>query len=159
MRHLGFAAALALAAGPAAAQEAYTTTTISVAQADVMMAAAVEEAEARQVRLAIVVVDEAGRIVLARRMDGAVPLAFELARRKAVTAALLRAPSRIAQERIAKGELALLAIDEMLPIQGGLPFIIDGRTIGAIGASGAPAAVDEAVVQAGLDALAARKVP
>lgn len=148
------AAALALLAAPAGAQAPYTHTTISTAQADRMMTAAVGAAEARKVALAIVIVDEAGRVVLSRRMDGALPHAYELARRKAMTAALIRAPTRTAQEAFAKGDHILLAIDGMLPIQGGLPLLHQGRTIGAIGASGSPAPVDEAVVQAGLDALA-----
>ncbi len=147
-----FLLALALAA-PAAAQAPYTTTTISVAQADAMMAAAVKEAEARNVALAIIVVDEAGRIVLARRMDGALPHAFELAKRKAMTAALIRAPSAAAADGFAKGDHTLLAIDNMLPIAGGLPVKDGAKTIGAIGASGSPPATDEAVVQAGLAAL------
>lgn len=145
--------AAALASSAAMAQAPRTTTTISIAQADTMMAAAVKEAEARKVALAIVVVDEAGRIVLARRMDGALPHAFELAKRKAMTAALIRASTTAAQEGFAKGDHTLLAIDNMLPIAGGLPVKHGARTIGAIGASGSPPATDEAVVQAGLAAL------
>jgi uncharacterized protein GlcG (DUF336 family) len=153
IRPLLLAVSFALAA-PAAAQAPYTATTISVAQADAMMTAAVKEAGARKLALAIVVVDEAGRIVLARRMDGALPHAFELAHRKARTAALIRASTTAAQESFAKGDHTLLAIDGMLPIAGGLPVKYDGRTLGAIGVSGSPPASDEAVAAAGLAALA-----
>lgn len=145
--------ALALLAAPAMAQAPYTQVTISTAQADRMMSAALQAADARGVALAIVIVDEAGRVVLSRRMDGALPHAYELARRKAMTAALIRAPTKTAQDTFAKGDHTLLAIDTMLPIQGGLPVIHQGRAIGAIGASGSPAQVDEAVAQAGLDGL------
>lgn len=150
-------ATLALIGTPALAQAPYPTTTISVAQADALMTAAIGEAQARKVALAIVVVDEAGRIVLARRMDGALPQAFELARRKAVTAALLRAPTSAVEDRFAKGDHTLLAIPDMLPIRGGLPVTVEGRTLGAIGASGSPAPTDEAVVTAALAGLQVAK--
>lgn len=153
MKHL--AIAFALAAAPAVAHGPYATTTLSVAQADTLMDGALKEAGARKVALAIVVTDEAGRIVLARRMDGALPHAFELARRKAVTAALLRAPTKAAQDNFAKGDHTLLAIPDALPIQGGLPVTLDGRTLGAIGVSGSPAPTDEAVAQAAIAALTA----
>lgn len=153
------AAALLALAVPAAAHPPYTATTISVAQADTMMAAAVKDAEARKLALAIVVTDEAGRIVLARRMDGAPPHAFDLAHRKARTAALIGAPTAVAQERFAKGDNSLLAIDGMLPIAGGLPLKLDGRMLGAIGVSGSPPPSDEAAAKAGLDALMAHLTP
>lgn len=158
IKPLAIAACLAFAA-PIAAHPAYTTTTISVAQADTMMAAAVKDAEARKLALAIVVTDEAGRIVLARRMDGAPPHAFDLAHRKARTAALIGAPTAVAQERFAEGDQTLLAIDGMLPIAGGLPLKLDGKTLGAIGVSGSPPPSDEAAAQAGLDALLAHLRP
>jgi len=138
---------------PTVAHGPFTSTTISVHQADTLMNAALHEAEIRKVALAIVIVDEAGRVVLSRRMDGALPHAYELALRKAKTAALIRASTKAAQEQFQKGDLSLLAIDNMLPIQGGLPVKHEGTTIGAIAASGSPAPIDEAVAQAGIDAL------
>jgi uncharacterized protein GlcG (DUF336 family) len=140
---------------PAAAQGPQTRTTISIGMADTLVNAAAKEAETRKLGLAIIVVDEQGSIVLARRMDGALPHSFEIARRKAMTSALTRQPTKVIQEMVTKGDNLILAIDNMLPIEGGLPVFHDGKIIGAIGVSGSPSHIDAAVAQAGVDALAA----
>lgn len=140
---------------PAAAQGPQTRTTISIGMADTLVNAAVKEAETRKLGLAIIVVDEQGSIVLARRMDGALPHSFEIARRKAMTSALTRQPTKVIQEMVAKGDNLILAVDNMLPIEGGLPVFHEGKIVGAIGVSGSPSHIDAAVAQAGLDALAA----
>ena len=138
---------------PAKAQQPYQRTSISVLQADRLIESATREARARNVALAIVVVDETGEIVIARRMDGALPHTLAIAHGKARTAARMRMPTRRLQESLKSGDLGFLAIDGMVPIQGGLPVKLGNATIGAIAASGAPAPVDEAVAQAGLAAL------
>ncbi|MFD0848873.1 GlcG/HbpS family heme-binding protein [Sphingosinicella xenopeptidilytica] len=140
---------------PAAAQGPQTRTTISIDMADTLVNAAAKEAETRKLGLAIIVVDEQGSIVLARRMDGAFPHSVEIARRKAMTSALTRQPTKVIQEMVAKGDNLILAIDNMLPIEGGLPVFHDGKIVGAIGVSGSPSHIDAAVAQAGVDALAA----
>lgn len=145
--------ALFSASLPAAAHGPQTRTTISIGMADTLVNAAAKEAEARKLGLGIVVVDEQGSIVLARRMDGALPHSFEIARRKAMTSALTRQPTKVIQDGVAKGNNLILAIDNMLPIEGGLPVFHDGRIIGAIGVSGSPSHIDAAVAQAGVDAL------
>lgn len=147
--------ALLAASAPAVAHGPQTRTTISIGMADTLVNAAAKEAEARKLGLAIVVVDEQGSIVLARRMDGALPHSFEIARRKAMTSALTRQPTKVIQDAVAKGDSAILAIDNMMPIEGGLPVFHGGRVVGAIGVSGAPSHMDAAVAQAGVDALAA----
>ena len=153
MKHLIAALSLCLTTVPALAHGPYSRTTISVAQADTLMEAAVKEAEARKVALAIIIVDEAGDIVMSRRMDGALPHSFAIALRKAKTSALTRQPTKAVQDAFEKGSHTILAIEDMMPIQGGLPVKYNGKVIGAIAASGSPAAVDEAVVQAGVTAL------
>jgi len=140
---------------PAAAHGPQTRTTISIGMADTLVNAAAKEAETRKLGLAIIVVDEQGSIVLARRMDGALPHSFEIARRKAMTSALTRQPTKVIQEMVAKGDNLILAIDNMLPIEGGLPVFHDGKIVGAIGVSGSPSHIDAAVAQASVDALAA----
>lgn len=149
---------LAFAAIPAAAQGSYTRTSISSAQADVLVTAAVKEAANRKVAISIVVVDESGQIVLSRRLDGSLPHSMEIARRKAVTAALLGMPTKLLQDGFAAqgGEL-VLAVPDVMPIQGGLPITHNGKTIGAVGISGSPAPVDEAIAQVGIDAITPAK--
>ncbi len=141
------------ASHPAAAVEPQTRTTISTGMADVLMEAATKDAENRKLGLAIVIVDEQGNTVLARRMDGALPHSFEIARKKAMTSALTRHPSKIIQDAVAKGDNLILAIENMLPIEGALPVFHKGQIVGAIGVSGSPSHIDAAVAQAGIDAL------
>lgn len=154
-RTITIALAILTTSLPAAAHGPQTRTTISIGMADTLVNAAAKEAEARKLGLAIVVVDEQGGIVLARRMDGALPHSFEIARRKAMTSAVTRQPTKVVQEMVAKGDNLILAIDNMLPIEGGLPVFHDGKIVGAIGVSGSPSHIDAAVAQAGMDALAA----
>lgn len=141
---------------PAAAQAPQTRTTISIGMADTLVDAAAKEAAARKVDVSIVVVDEQGDIVLARRMDRALPHSFEIALRKAKTSALTRQPTKVIQDAVTQGGNIIMAIDDIMPIEGGFPVFHQGKLLGAIGASGATSHVDAAVAQAGIDALSAR---
>jgi len=155
MRKIIITLALLSAGVPAAAHGPQTRTTMSIGMADTLVDAAAKAAEARKLGLAIVVVDEQGDIVLARRMDGALPHSFEIARRKAMTSALTRQPTKLIQDSVAKGDNTIFAVDNMMPIEGALPVFHDGRIVGAIGVSGSPSHIDAAVAQAGVDALTA----
>lgn len=139
---------------PTFAHGPYVQATLSVKQAETMMTTALAEAERQKVTVAIIITDEAGQIVLSHRMDGALPHAFDLGHRKARTAALTRASTKLAADEFAKGNKQLLAIDGMLPIAGGFPVKYRGGLIGAIGVSGSPPTIDESVAAAGLNALA-----
>jgi glc operon protein GlcG len=76
--------------------------------ADVIMEAAVKDAMARGVSVAIVIVDQTGDIVAARRMDGALPAVFEIARRKAWTSAFSRRPTKEISDDAAAGRGGIL---------------------------------------------------
>jgi glc operon protein GlcG len=77
----------------------------------------------------------------------------EFARDKARHAALYGSPSGEAAENMKTGSAAPLAFPSYFPNQGGLPIKVDGQTLGGIAASGAKSEIDEAIAQAGLDAL------
>lgn len=146
-------AAMVMAASPAMAQAPQSKVAVSIAMADAMIPAARAEAARQGHHVTIVILDEAGQLAHVTRMDGAPATSIELARRKALTALISRQPSRVVAENYAKGSTEILAIEGMLPIAGGLP-LLQGRTvIGAIGVSGSPADVDEAIAKAALAAL------
>jgi len=79
------------------------------------------------------------------------------AQKKARHAAFYRSPTKDAADTLKKGNLDVLAFPDYFPNQGGLPILVDGQILGGIAASGAKSEIDEAVAQAGLDALLGKK--
>jgi glc operon protein GlcG len=68
---------------------------------------------------------------------------------KARTAAIFRRPSREFEEQIKNGRVAALALPGATPLQGGIPIVVDGRVVGAIGVSGNTPQEDEDIAKAG----------
>jgi glc operon protein GlcG len=103
--------------------------------------------------VAVAVVDAAGGLMLFHCLDGTQPESQEIAVLKARTAARLHRPTKVLEDGIAGGRVALLSVPGMLALEGGLPIRVDGRVIGAIGVSGMASAQDAEVAAAGLAAL------
>lgn len=129
---------------------------LTLAAAKEMAAAAEAEASKNGWNLVIVIVDDAGNLLYLERMDGVQLASIEVATRKARTAALYRRPSKDFADRMTSGSNTTLALPEVMPLEGGLPIVVDGQVIGAIAASGAQAAQDAQAAQAGIDALMRR---
>ncbi len=127
--------------------------TLTLDAAKTMVAAAEEEARANGWKLVIVVVDESGNLLLLHRMDGVQLGSLQIAQAKARTAALYRRPTKDFADRVAGGNLTTLALPEVMPLEGGLPIVVDGEVIGAMAASGATGAQDAQAVQKGIAAL------
>ncbi|MDA5193664.1 GlcG/HbpS family heme-binding protein [Govanella unica] len=113
------------------------------------------EAEARRqkIALSIVVLDDGGHVMLAKRMDGARFKTIEVAEGKAYTALSIGAPSAVLQQAVETGKTSYLTVPGIVAIQGGLPILRDGVVIGAMGASGVEEPMDEACVQGAISAL------
>ena len=116
-------------------------------------AAAKAEALAHGWRMTIAIVDDGGRPWYLERMEGAMPMTTEVALAKARTSSVSQRPSKVWQDRVNDGATHFLKFAEIFPVQGGVPILVDGQCIGAIGASGATGAEDEQVANAGLAAL------
>ncbi|MBP8062711.1 MAG: heme-binding protein [Brevundimonas sp.] len=114
---------------------------------------AVEAGRARGFRLAIAVVEPSGELVAFGRMDDVQYGSINVAQDKARSAARFRGSSAAAEERLAAGRIALLAIDGIVPVAGGVPIVVDGRVVGAIGVSGASSAQDDEVARAAIAAV------
>jgi glc operon protein GlcG len=98
---------------------------------------------------AIAVVDAGGNLVYLERLDNTFPAAAEVATRKANTAATFKAPSSKLENAINGGRQALITVGHTF-LQGGIPLIVDGQVIGAVGVSGsASAQQDEDMANAG----------
>ena len=74
---------------------------------------------------------------------------------KARTAAKFKRPSKVFQDLIAKGDnfTYLLGLEGATPVQGGLPIVVDGKIVGAVGVSGATGDQDTQCAVAGLESL------
>jgi glc operon protein GlcG len=118
-----------------------------------MVAGAEAEARKRNVEVTICIVDESGNLLFLQKADAASLNTITWAQKKARHAAFYRAPSKDAADAVKKGNVEVLAFPDFFPNQGGLPIQLDGQTLGGIAASGAKSEIDEAIAQAGLDAL------
>jgi glc operon protein GlcG len=127
---------------------------VSLETAMKMVTAAVAEARRNGLQEAIAVVDSGGRLVAFARMDNTQLASIDIAMAKAVTANSVKRPTKALQDSVAPGSSTprMAGLPGILPIDGGLPIVIDGRIVGAIGAAGATAPQDGEVAAAGLAA-------
>jgi glc operon protein GlcG len=130
-------------------------TRLSRHQTEQLLAAGVAAANAHKVAVTLVVVDGGGHPLGLIRMDGVGSATAEVGLAKARSAAAFRRPIRLFAERLAKGEMGLLAVPGCVPLQGGLPVFDGARLIGAVAVSGASPEVDEVVAEAMLASLGA----
>lgn len=142
---------LVLHAGPASAQ-LRTTKALTLDGARNIVAAAEAEARRNNWNMAYAIVDVSGELVLFHKGDGARPSNAEFATRKARTAARYQRETRLLDSAVTAGRLAFLATDA-LPIEGGVPIIVEGQVIGAVGVSGGTSAQDAQVAKVGIAAL------
>jgi glc operon protein GlcG len=155
-RSLVFAfATLIVAAIPARAQ-VRVTHMLTLEGAKNIVAAAEAEAKKNNWNMAIAIVDASGGLVLFHKGDNTRPSNVEFALAKARTAARFQRPTKALDSAVTAGRIQWLAADA-LPIEGGVPIVVDGIVIGAVAASGGTSAQDAQVAQAGIDAL--RKTP
>ncbi|WP_309629486.1 heme-binding protein [Brevundimonas sp.] len=125
---------------------------ISLEAAEELIDRAVTAARAGGHRLAIAIVEPNGELVAFARMDDTQYGSIRVAQRKAWTAARYRLATATMEERTLAGRIVTLANDDSLPIAGGVPIVVDGHIVGAIGVSGASAAEDAAVAAVALAA-------
>ncbi|MGE3844250.1 MAG: heme-binding protein [Vicinamibacterales bacterium] len=103
--------------------------------------------------VAIAVVDASGGLVLFHCLDDTQPHSQEIAVNKARTAARMRRPTKALEEAIAGGRTAVLTVDGINALEGGIPIEAGGRIIGAVGVSGMASTQDAEVARAGLGAF------
>ena len=138
-------------ANPAQAQ-VRATTGLTLDGAKNIVVAAEAEAKKNGWSMSIAIVDAAGELVFFEKSDMSGPVNADFAMRKARTAARYRRPTNALDSAVTAGRLQYLATDA-LPIGGGVPIIVRGQVIGAVGASGGTAAQDAQVAAAGVAAL------
>jgi glc operon protein GlcG len=145
-------AALVSSSAPAAAQAPMTYgTPITVEMAKQAAAPAIAEARKNQWKMAVAIVDPSGDLVYFERMDDTQVGSVDIAIAKARSAARFKRPTKVFQDALAAGGegLRILALQGATPIEGGIPLVVGGKLVGAIGASGGTAPQDGQTAQAG----------
>ncbi|HEY5308519.1 MAG TPA: heme-binding protein [Casimicrobiaceae bacterium] len=123
---------------------------------DVKRVAAAAEAEALKNAWAvtIAIVDDGGHLLALQRLDGAAPISAHIAPAKARTAALGRRESRVYEEMINQGRVSFLSAPELDGmLEGGVPLLVEGQCVGAVGVSGVKSTEDAQIARAGIAAL------
>jgi len=124
--------------------------------ADVKLIAAAAEAEAlkNQWPVTIAIVDDGGHLLWLQRLDGAPPVSAHIAPAKAHTSALGRRESKVYEDVINQGRASFLSAPTIQGLlEGGVPILKDGQTIGAVGVSGVKSTEDAQIARAGIAAL------
>lgn len=125
-------------------------TPVTLEQAKKVAAAAEAEAKKRNMNVAVAIVEPTGALVYFQKMDGTQYSSIKIAQDKATSAAIFGRATKIFRERVAKGDLSPMALAGAVASDGGVPIVVSGKTIGAIGTSGG---ADDDISQAGADAL------
>lgn len=128
---------------------------IGVENAKKIAAVAVAEAKKNNWTMAVAVVDTSGTLVYYEKMDNTQTGSANIAIEKAKTAALFKRPSKVFQDAVTGGGAGLraLSVPGVVPIEGGIPLILEDKIVGAIGVSGDSSDHDALCAQAAVDAL------
>jgi uncharacterized protein GlcG (DUF336 family) len=128
---------------------------IGIENARKIMSAAEAEAAKNNWAVVIAIIDSGGHIVMLHRRDDVQLSSIEIAQGKANTALKFKRPSKVLDDAIAGGGggLRFLALKDIVPLEGGLPIVSDGKIVGAIGVSGVLSSQDSQIARTGLEAL------
>ena len=107
----------------------------------------------------IAVVDEGGNLMALERLDGTFAAGANISIGKARTAVLFKKPTKFFEDIVKNGRVSMVALNDFTPLQGGVPIVVDGQIVGAVGVSGAASAQqDEELAMAGAAAFGAADV-
>ena len=129
--------------------------TLTLDDARKIAAGAEAEAKSNNWPVVIAIVDEGGHLLYLQRMNEAQYGSIQVAIEKAQAAIAFRRPTKVWEENIGEGRLRYLNLPGALPIEGGLPIMINSQFVGAIGVSGVRSFQDAQIAQAGIDTFGA----
>lgn len=132
---------------------------LSLAAAKQIAAAAESRAVEQGWPVVIVIVDDAGQLLLLQRLDGTMLASIDIAIKKAVCAVTFKRPTKTFEDALIGGRQAILGLPGAIPINGGLPLYYQNEVIGAIGVSGVTAEEDAQVAAAGAEWLSSFESP
>lgn len=127
---------------------------IGVEVARKLAAAAIAEGKKNGWMVAAAIVDPGGDLVYFERIDGTQAGSAHVSVEKARSAVSFKRPTKAFEDALAGGRMAILGMSGVVPLEGGIPLIVGGEVVGAIGVSGATSQQDGVCAKAGADALA-----
>ena len=126
---------------------------LSMELAKKIAARAETEAKKNNWTMVIAVVDDGGNLVYLERMDGTQIGSIEVAIAKAKSANNYKRPTKAFEDALVGGRMAVLKLPGAMPLEGGIPIMIEGKVVGAIGVSGGMSSQDGEVAKAGIEAM------
>ncbi len=131
-----------------------TKSTLTLDDVRAIAVAAEAEAGANDWAVTIAITDDGGHLLWLQRLDGAPPVSAEIAAAKARTAALGRRESKVYEDMINQGRTSFLSAPMLRGmLEGGVPIMVDGQCVGAVGVSGVKSSEDAQTARAGIAAL------
>jgi uncharacterized protein GlcG (DUF336 family) len=115
--------------------------------------AAEKDAASNKLTMVIAILDDGGNLLYLARMDEAQLGSIEVAQQKARSAVYFKRPTKAFEDTVAGGRNGILKLEGAIPIEGGLPLMVDGKLVGAIGCSGGTSQQDGGCAKAGADEL------
>jgi uncharacterized protein GlcG (DUF336 family) len=152
---IAFAALVALASGPTMAQQMPFPygDNIGLDAARKLSEAALADARKNGWHMAVAIVDTHGTLVFFERMDAVQYGSIHVAQEKAKSAAEFRRPTKVFEDAVKGQALNLIGLPGAVPVEGGVPIVMNGRIVGAIGVSGGSVEQDHEVAEAGVAAF------
>jgi len=117
-------------------------------------AAAAAEAAANKWTVVVAIMDEGGNLMYLERADDTQIGSIQVAQEKARSAVAFKRPTKVFEDAVAGGRTAIVKLPGAMPVEGGIPLMLNGRVAGAIGVSGVTSQQDGQIAKAGVDALA-----
>lgn len=149
IRQIAMAAVVTMIAAEIAQAQLIEKTALTLDGAKIIAAAAEVKAKAEGARVVIAVVDEGGSLLLLERLDDTQVASVNVGIDKARTAAIYRRPSKVFEDQVKNGRVSALSLHGAVALQGGVPIIVNGHVIGAIGVSGETPQQDEDIAVTG----------
>lgn len=131
-----------------------TKKTLSLADAKVVAAAASKKAQAEGWTVVIAVFDDGGNLIYLERADGTQTGSIQVAQAKGLTALRFKRPTKALEDAVLGGKVHMTTLPGIVPVEGGLPLVVDNAIVGSIGVSGVQSFQDGLVAAAGVEALA-----
>ena len=154
MKLASYLALFASMASCLSAAQPATRQVLTLEIAKQVAAAASAEATANKWTVVIAILDEGGNLMYLERADDTQIGSIQVAQEKAKSAVSFKRPTKAFEEAVAGGRTAILKLPGAMPVEGGLPLMLNGRVAGAIGVSGVTSQQDGQIAKAGADALA-----
>jgi glc operon protein GlcG len=128
---------------------------LTLSDVKTILAAAEAEAQKNKWAVCIAVVDDGGHLLGFSRLDGCAIASVAISQGKARSAAIRKRPTKSDEDMVNNGRVSALSMPGITFLEGGVPIVVEGETIAAVGVSGVKSAEDAQVAQAGIDALLA----